>query len=98
MKYTEKQKDLLLEKLFDGVVCLNIYRDIDIIHKSNNLSYYNTKTNEFWLNSRQILATFETNSSGKYQEIKELSEAILRDLTKRKGLTTHRTTRSYWRT
>jgi len=88
MTYTQEQKDLLLDKLFDGVVCLDIYINVDIIHKNNKLSWYSPKTNIFWLSYTNIWQFFETNNSHNSQEIKDLTEGILRDLTKRKELTT----------
>jgi len=88
INYTQQQKDLLLDKLFDGVVCLNIYGDIDIIHKSNNLSYYNPKYNVFRLNYDNIWQFLREKNGYNHQEIRYLTEGILRDLTKRKELTT----------
>jgi len=88
MNYTQEQKDLLLEKLFDGVVCLNIYRDIDIRHNKFNYSYYRPKSNRFLLNWDNIWRFFENENADDYLEIKDLTEAILRDLTKQKGLLT----------
>jgi len=88
MDYTEEQKDLLLDRLFNGVVCLDIYRDIDIRHRNYGLSYYNLKYNEFTLSRRQIWDFFTIHYDYKYQEIKDLTQGILRDTTKRKELTT----------
>jgi len=91
MKYTQEQKNLLLDKLFDGFICFNIYDDIDIEHKNKRLSYYNPKINEFSLSWFQIWQFFEEKTGYNYQEIKDLTSTILRDLTKRKELTTR-----YW--
>jgi len=88
MTYTQEQKDLLLDRLFDGVVCFNIYHDIDISHRSYGLSYYNPKTNEFWLNWYQIWQFFQNKNIYNHQEIKDLTQGVLRDLTERKELTT----------
>jgi len=88
MTYTQEQKELLLDRLFDGVICLDIYRNVNIRHKKFYYSYYNPKINEFSLSWFQIWRFFETNNSHNYQEIKDLTETILRDLTKRKELTT----------
>jgi len=88
MTYTEEQKYLLLDNLFDGVVCLDIYGDIDIEHKNRRLSYYNTKTNKILLNYANIWEFFEEKNRYNYQEIKDLTEGIMIDLTKRKELTT----------
>jgi len=81
-------KNLLLDRLFDGVVCLNIYSDIDIIHRNYGLSYYNPKTNKILLNYTNIWQFFEEKNGYNYQEIKDLTSTILRNLTKRKELTT----------
>jgi len=89
MNYTEKQKNLLLDRLFDGDVCLDIYNNrINIIHYNYYLSHYNFNGYEFWLNWYQIWVFFENKNKDTYQEIEDLSEAILRDLTKQKELTT----------
>jgi len=86
MKYTQQQKELLLDKLFDNVICLNIYIGVDIIHKNKFLSYYNPKTNMFWLNWDNIWKFFKNGDN--YKKVKKLTEAILRDLTGQKELTT----------
>jgi len=87
MTYTQEQKELLLDYIFDGVACFNIYRDIDIFHPNNRLSYYKSKTNEFVLSYSNIWQFFEEKNGYNYQEIKDLTSTILRDLTKRKELT-----------
>jgi len=92
MTYTQEQKELLLDKLFDGVVCMDIYYDIDIIHRSYGLSYYNPKTNEFVLSYNYIWKFFENENRDNYYEIEELISSILRDTTERKELITN-----YWR-
>jgi len=81
MTYTQEQKELLLDKLFDGVVCLNIYDYIDIRHKSYNKSFYRPKTNIFWLNDIQIWNSFKNKKNDNYQEIRDLTSTILKDLT-----------------
>jgi len=90
MIYTQEQKELLLDRLFDGVVCMDIYGDIDIRHRNGTLSYYNLKTNEFRLNWLQIWRIFETKYKYNTQEINDLTSGILRELTKRKELTSKR--------
>jgi len=93
MKYTQEQKKLLLDKLFDGVVCLDIYGDINIRHKKNNYSYYNPKYNIFSLDLISIWNFFNKKNIDNYEEIKDLTGGILRDLTNQKELTT---TRRWW--
>jgi len=88
MTYTQEQKELLLDRLFDGVVCMDIYGDIEITHKNEHLTYYNPKTNMFWLNWYQIWSFFLDKNDNNRQEINDLTSGILRELTKRKELTT----------
>jgi len=52
--YTSEQKELLLDHLFDGFVCLDIYDGIEIIHKNRGISYYIPESNIFLLNKFQI--------------------------------------------
>jgi len=89
MTYTKEQKELLLDRLFDGVVCFNIYNDIiDIIHPNRYISYYNSKLNKFYLSWDNIWFFFESKEYRNYEEIKDLTCSILRYLTKRNTLTT----------
>jgi len=87
MSYTQQQKELLLDRLFDGVICMDIYGDVEIIHKNNNLSYYNPKFNQFSLSWKRIWNFFEYKKVGNYQEVKNLTSTMLRDFTKRNILT-----------
>jgi len=89
MKYTQEQKDLLLDRLFDGVVFFNIYDTIRITHINNKKSWYNPKTSLFWLSYSNIWHFFENENIYNFQEIKYLIEPILRDTTERKELTTN---------
>jgi len=92
MRYTQKQKQLLLDNIFDGVVYFNIYGNIDIKHKNRNLSFYNPKANNFVLSWDNIWRFFENKNDDNYFEIKDLTQGILIDLTKQKKLITN-----YWR-
>jgi len=89
MTYTQEQKDLLLDKLFDGVICLDIYNNIEIIHKNSNISYYIFGSNTFRLSWSNIWKFFENEKNDNQQEIEELTSNILIDLTKREGIKTH---------
>jgi len=88
MTYTEEQKDLLLDLLFNGVVCFNIYHDIHIRHKNKYLSIYYPKIKAFKLNWDNIWRFFVNKNADNYIEIRDLTSTILRDLTKQNKLKT----------
>jgi len=88
MTYTPEQKELLLNLIFDGVVCLDIYDGIDITHKNHFFSRYNFNEYEFWLNWYQIWSFFEGVIGDDYEKIKDLTSTILRDLTKQNKIKT----------
>jgi len=89
MYYIQEQKELLLDKLFDGVVCFDIYRNVNIRHRNGYLSHYRLKSNRFLLNWKQIWNFFENKNRDNFLEIRELTSSILIDLTKQKKLTTY---------
>jgi len=86
-KYTQEQKELLLDKLFVGVIHFDIYKYIEIEHTKRYISYYYPKFNQFSLSWEEIWNFFEYKKQGNYQEVKDLTQSILKDLTKRNVLT-----------
>jgi len=94
MNYTESQKELLLDKLFVGVICFNIYNDITIIHKYmilnvhnyNLVSKYFSRHKKFFLSMEQIGLYFQDNEHPYYEEIRDLTQTILKDLIKQNQL------------
>lgn len=92
MNYIREQKELLLNKLFDGVICFDILNNkINIIHKTDEVSYYDVKNNIFYLSYFKIWRFFETD--GSYLQVQDLTSAILKALTLQNKLTTDFTSR-----
>jgi len=88
MNYTQEQKQLLLDNLFDGVVYFNIFEDINIIHRNRFFSIYQLKYNKFWLSQPNIWRFFENEKRNNFYQIIELTQNILKDLTKQKNIRT----------
>jgi len=79
--YTEEQKDLLLDKLFDGVVCFDIYNNIDIFHKKNFSSYYNPKNEVFWISENIYIIFLDKYFSSNINERTQIN-ILFRDIIK----------------
>jgi len=66
MNYTQEQKELILDNLFNGVVHFNIYCEINV--KRKNYYLYN------------VCRFYENENKNNYREVKDLIEGILRKL------------------